>query len=114
MDTYYYGTGRVLDALDFYATRISPEHLSIGMSSTGRPNMDNVQWGDRTNFSSGPTVDGFTARFEALNLYKITDVTMFMMPTTETWMPYLRKWKNNCAGCPNGGALSCWANTACY
>jgi hypothetical protein len=30
MDTYYYGTNRVIDALDFYATRVSPEHLSIG------------------------------------------------------------------------------------
>ena len=47
-------------------------------------------------------------------LYKISDVTMFMMPTAEAWMPYLRKWKNDCAGCPGGGALSCWSNTACY
>lgn len=31
-----------------------------------------------------------------------------MMPTAETWMPWLRKWKNNCVGCPNGGSLSCW------
>eukprot|EP01045_Picozoa_sp_COSAG04_P008351 COSAG04_NODE_460_length_13977_cov_5.936662_3_plen_69_part_00 len=61
-----------------------------------------------------PTRDGFIARFEALRLYKISDVTMFMMPTAEAWMPYLRKWKNDCAGCPAGGALSCWSNTACY
>jgi len=55
-----------------------------------------------------PTREGFYGRFEALKLYKITDVTMFMMPTAETWMPWLRKWKNSCVGCPNGGSLSCW------
>ena len=78
--------------------RVSPEHLSVGMSSEEAP----------------PTRDGFIARFEALRLYKISDVTMFMMPTAEAWMPYLRKWKNDCAGCPAGGALSCWSDTACY
>ena len=86
------------DALDFYATRISPKHLSVGMSCGG----------------PSPTREGFYGRFEALKLYKITDVTMFMMPTAETWMPWLRKWKNNCAGCPNGGSLSCWTDLSCY
>ena len=78
--------------------QVLPSHLSVGMSSA----------------EASPNRDGFIARFEALKLYQITDVTMFMMPTTETWMPYLRKWKNNCAGCPSGGALSCWSDTACY
>ena len=39
---------------------------------------------------------------------------MFAMPTNETWMPWLRKWKNNCKGCPSGGALSCFANEGCF
>ena len=78
--------------------QVLPNHLSVGMSSA----------------EASPNRDGFIARFEALKLYRITDVTMFMMPTTETWMPYLRKWKNNCAGCSSGGALSCWSDTSCY
>jgi hypothetical protein len=98
MDTYYYGTGRVLDALDFYATRVSPEHFSVGLSS----------------FSSRPPTGDFIARFHALRMYRIKEVTMFAMPTEETWMPWLRKWKTDCAGCPGGGALSCWANSSCY
>ena len=98
MDTYTVYP-QAADALDFYATRISPEHLSVGMSCEG---------------PTSPTREGFYGRFEALNLYKITDVTMFMMPTAETWMPWLRKWKNNCAGCPSGGSLSCWTDLSCY
>ena len=64
-------SGRVLDALDFYATRVSREHLGVGMSSAER----------------SPTADGFAARFHALRSYGITEVDMFMMPITETWMP---------------------------
>jgi hypothetical protein len=94
----YYSTGRVMDALDFYATRIDSDHLSVGFSSVG----------------ASQNYDGLVARFEALRLYKVKDITMFMMPTSETWMPYLRKWKNDCRGCPDGGALSCWANKKCY
>ena len=98
MDTYYYSTGRVLDALDFYATRVSHEHLGIGMSS----------------FEGPPNADGFAARFHALRSYGIQEVDMFAMPTTETWMPWLRKWKNDCRGCLNGGVLSCFAEAGCY
>ena len=97
MDTYYYSTGRVVDALDFYATRVSPSHLSVGMSSNSIVNQD-----------------GFVARMHALREYHISDVTMFMLPTAELWMPWLRKWKNDCAGCPGGGTLSCFAHEACY
>lgn len=98
MDTYYYSTARVIDALDFYATRVGSEHLSVGFSSV----------------HASQNHDGLVARFEALRLYEVKDITMFMMPTSETWMPYLRKWKNECRGCPDGGALSCWARTDCY
>jgi hypothetical protein len=98
MDTYYYSTGRVIDALDFYATRVSRKRLGIGMSS----------------FEPSPNYDGFVARFHALRSYGIRELDMFAMPTNETWMPWLRKWKNDCRGCPSGGALSCFANTECY
>ena len=39
---------------------------------------------------------------------------MFAMPLNETWLPWLRKWKNDCRGCPNGGALSCFAQLNCF
>jgi len=94
--TRYYGsTGRVLGSLDFYATRVPHEHLSVGMSS-----------------SFHPSTDGFIARFQTLRMYGITDVSMFMMPTTETWMPWLRKWKTGGAGC--GGEINAWSNVTCY
>lgn len=98
MDTYYYSTGRVLDALDFYAERVSPDRLGVGMSS----------------FEATPTYDGFVARFHALHRYGIREVDMFAMPTNNTWMPWLRKWKNSCKGCPNGGVLSCYADVSCF
>eukprot|EP00316_Scyphosphaera_apsteinii_P001270 CAMPEP_0119306500 /NCGR_PEP_ID=MMETSP1333-20130426/7243_1 /TAXON_ID=418940 /ORGANISM="Scyphosphaera apsteinii, Strain RCC1455" /LENGTH=307 /DNA_ID=CAMNT_0007309817 /DNA_START=25 /DNA_END=945 /DNA_ORIENTATION=+ len=92
MDTYYYSTGRVLDALDFYSQRVSPERLGIGMS-TREPT---------------PNYDGFVARFHALRSAGVREVDMFVMPLNVTWLPWLRKWKNGCRGCPYGGALSCW------
>merc|ERR1711935_371052 len=50
MDTYYYTTGRVIDALDFYATRVPSERLGVGMAST----------------EATPNYDGFVARFHGL------------------------------------------------
>jgi hypothetical protein len=98
MDTYYYSTARVLDALDFYATRVSVDRLGVGMSS----------------FEATPSYDGFVARFHALRSAGIREVDMFAMPTNETWLPWLRKWKNQCKGCPSGGALSCFSDTSCF
>ena len=54
------------------------------------------------------------ARVHAMNMYGITDVTMFMLPTTEPFMPWLRKWKNVARGCPRGGSLSAYSNVTCY
>jgi hypothetical protein len=54
------------------------------------------------------------ARVHAMNMYGITDVTMFMLPTTEPFMPWLRKWKNAARGCPRGGSLSAYSNVSCY
>ena len=64
--------------------------------------------------ATDPSYDAFRARFHALNMYGITDVSMFMMPITEPWMPWLRKWKNAARGCPRGGSLSAWSNVTCY
>lgn len=98
MDTYYFSTGRVLDALDFYATRVPLEKLGVGLSSREHT----------------PNEDGFVARFHALRSAGVREVDMFVLPNNETWLPWLRKWKNDCRGCPSSGALSCWANASCY
>ena len=98
-----------MDNLDYYATRVKNEPLSVGMSSNVGP-CD----GPCEAWAWGPSRESFTARFHALNMYGITDVTMFMLPITETWMPWLRKWKTNGAGCPRGGSLSAWGNVTCY
>ena len=95
MDTYYGSTGRVVGAMDWYAGIVPLEHLSIGMSS-----------------GFHPSTDGFIARFQTLKRYGVNDVSMFMMPTTETWMPWLRKWKTGAAGCD--GDLNAWSNVTCY
>ena len=29
-------------------------------------------------------------------------IACWQLPTAELWMPWLRKWKNDCAGCPEG------------
>lgn len=98
MDTYYGSTGRVLDALDFYAARVAPSRLGLGLS-TQEPT---------------PSYDGFVARFHAITNARVRELDMFVMPLNETWLPWLRKWKNGCRGCPNGGVLSCWANVSCF
>jgi len=98
MDSYYGGVGRVLDSIDFYAQRVPTGLLGIGMSSRERT----------------PTVDGFVARFHALRQAGIREVDMFVMPINETWLPWLRKWKNQCRGCPSGGVLSCFEQIGCY
>jgi hypothetical protein len=95
-----------MDNLDYYATRINAKHLSVGMSSQ-QARSSHVPGRD-------PSRSDFTMRFHALEMYGVTDVSMFMLPTTETWMPWLRKWKNNAAGCPRGGTLSKWGNVTCY
>tara|TARA_B110001452_G_scaffold234863_1_gene213396 strand:- start:316 stop:1311 length:996 start_codon:yes stop_codon:yes gene_type:complete len=99
MDTYYFKTGRVIDAMDFYTTRVpNRDRLGIGLS-TREPT---------------PTLDGFVARFHALRAAQVRELDMFAMPLNETWLPWLRKWKNECRGCPNGGALSCFAQLNCF
>ena len=80
---------------------------SVGMSSMLDPYGDGAR-------ATDPSYDAFRARFHALNMYGITDVSMFMMPITEPWMPWLRKWKNAARGCPRGGSLSAWSNVTCY
>ena len=99
-----------MDNLDYYATLVKNKHLSVGMSSHISARDPSKPWVP----GADPSRNDFTSRFHALEMYGVTDVSMFMLPTTETWMPWLRKWKNNAAGCPRGGTLSKWGNVTCY
>ena len=108
MDTYSFSPVG-MDCLDYYATRITPERLSVGMST-----MIRASGSDPSVLNDAPTTDAFIARFHALNMYGVTDVSMFMMPMAEPFMPWLRKWKNAARGCPRGGSLSAWSNVTCY
>lgn len=97
MDTYYFSTGRFLDALDFYTT-VTPAHMAgIGM-------MNRVDL----------TYDGLQARFHAIRSSHAGELDMFIMPINDSFLPYLWKWKTGCGGCPNDGVLSCWSNMTCY
>jgi len=99
MDTYYFGTARVIDALDFYMNAVKPaSKVGIGMS----------------HLSAHPSEDGFIARFHALRALDVKEVDMFFMPVNSSWLPWLRKWKNDVRGCPNSGVLSAWANPTCF
>ena len=100
MDTYYFGTARVLDALDFYMNAVKPaSKVGIGMSHLGR---------------AVEAEDGFIARFHAIRALGVREVDMFFMPVNSSWLPWLRKWKNDARGCPNSGVLSAWANPTCF
>ena len=98
-----------MDSLDYYATRIKPGRLSVGIST-----YIHALESDPAILNDAPTTEAFIARFHALNMYGVTDVSMFMMPMTEPFMPWLRKWKNAARGCPRGGSLSTWSNVTCY
>ena len=98
-----------MDCLDYYATLVDREHLSVGVGCNIHSRTSN-----HAILDDAPTLMDHIARVHAMNMYGITDVTMFMLPTTEPFMPWLRKWKNAARGCPNGGSLSAYSNVSCY
>lgn len=95
MDTYYFSTQRYLDALDWYASAVSQDRLGIAVM-----NRDDI------------TEDGYVARFHALDKSGADWLNIFMLPASDAWLPYLRRWKTRCAACPNRGALSCYEPAA--
>jgi hypothetical protein len=54
--------------------------------------------------------DGWIARFHALHskLGNESMLNLFVLPLTDEWLPWVERWKNDCAGCPNKGGLSCY------
>jgi hypothetical protein len=91
MDTYYFGTARYLDALDWYTSAASLD--SLGVAVMNRKDITN---------------EGYLARFHALDRSGADWLNLFMLPAADEWLPYLRRWKTRCSGCKNRGSLSCY------
>ena len=92
---YYFGTSRYLDALDWYTNSVALDRLGVAVMN-------------RNDISE----DGYLARFHALEKSGASWLNIFMLPASDAWLPYLRRWKTRCAGCPNAGLLSCYEPTA--
>jgi hypothetical protein len=98
MDTYYFSTGRFLDALDYYSkTAMKSEKCGVGMM-----NRKDI------------TYDGYQARFHAIQTSGVIELDMFIAPISDAFLPYLWKFKTGCQGCTNGGTLTCWSNLQCH
>lgn len=95
MDTYYFGTARYLDALDWYAREVALDKLGVAVM-----NREDI------------TEDGYLARFHALDKSDANWLNLFMLPASDAWLPYLKRWKTRCANCPNAGSLSCYEPSA--
>ena len=97
MDTYYFTTGRFLDALDYYSNTAMPsEKCGVGMM-----NRKDI------------TYDGYQARFHAIEHSGVIELDMFIMPISDSFLDYLWKFKTGCNGCSNQGVLSCWSDLTC-
>eukprot|EP00927_Polykrikos_kofoidii_P065163 TRINITY_DN60951_c0_g1_i1.p1 TRINITY_DN60951_c0_g1~~TRINITY_DN60951_c0_g1_i1.p1 ORF type:complete len:360 (+),score=41.91 TRINITY_DN60951_c0_g1_i1:98-1177(+) len=89
MDTYYFGTSRYLDALDWYADNVPQQKLGVGIMN--RNDID--------------VPDGYLARFHALEKSGANELHLWRMPVADVWLPYIQRWKSKCAGCPQ---LACY------
>jgi len=98
MDTYYFSTGRFLDALDYYSGVAMPS----AKCGVGMMNRNDI------------TYDGYQARFHAIEKSGVLELDMFAMPISDSFLPYLLKFKTGCSGCTNEGVLSCWSDLTCH
>lgn len=91
MDTYYFTTNRFLDALDWYAGALPSSKLGVSVMNRG-----------------DITPDGYIARFHALERSGADWLNIFLLPVADAWLPWVKRWKTRCQGCPNQGMLSCY------
>ena len=116
MDTYYFGTGRFLNALDWYADALLPVLPAAaagnggggggGGGGAGGGNLG-VAVMNRDDISA----DGYLARFHALEKSGADWLNVFLLPASDAWLPFLRRWKSRCAGCGKQSALGCYELT---
>jgi hypothetical protein len=91
MDTYYFSTGRFLNALDWYTSNVASEKL--GVSVMNRNDL---------------TEDGMLARFHAIDKAGVDRMNLFLLPANDEWLPYLSRWLTNCKGCGSQTSLGCY------
>ena len=91
MDTYYFTLSRYLDALDWYTKYIPIDKLGIGLE-----NRDDIE-----------IPDGYVSRFHALWDANVDLISIFILPISDNFLMYLRRWKTYCQNCPQT-TLSCF------
>lgn len=91
MDTYYFTTGRFLNALDWYVNNIPRDKLGVAMMN-------------RNDLSE----DGLLARFHAIDKSGSDWINIFMLPVDDMFLPFLRRWKSHCVGCGVQSMLGCY------
>ena len=92
MDTYYFGLGRFLGALDWYVTNVGDlDRLGVAMMNRG----------DLTG-------EGLLARFHAIDRSDANLVNIFMLPASEEFRELLLRWKSRCEGCGAQADLGCY------
>jgi len=95
MDTYYFSTNRYMDAIDWYTKEIDSDKLAVAVMNRDTP-------------SDYITDEGIIARWHALEQSGATNLNFFLLPVSDQWLTMARRWKTQCANCPNGGSLSCY------
>eukprot|EP00567_Pseudictyota_dubia_P010424 CAMPEP_0197441876 /NCGR_PEP_ID=MMETSP1175-20131217/8025_1 /TAXON_ID=1003142 /ORGANISM="Triceratium dubium, Strain CCMP147" /LENGTH=351 /DNA_ID=CAMNT_0042972233 /DNA_START=72 /DNA_END=1127 /DNA_ORIENTATION=+ len=91
MDTYYFTTGRFLNALDWYVDNVAKDKLGLAMM-----NRDDL------------TEDGLLARFYAIDKSGVEWINIFLLPASDIFLPLLKRWKTRCAGCGVQSVLGCY------
>ena len=84
------------------------ESVRVGTLSNLTMQPRNLQVGVAVMNRDDITLDGFVARFHALERSGADWLNIFLLPAADAWLPWVRRWKTRCAGCPNAGALSCY------
>ena len=91
MDTYYFGTGRFLNALDWYTGAVGVTKLGVAVMNR-----------------ADITDDGYLARFHAIERSGADWINIFALPAADQWLPFLRRWKTRCQGCGVQSVLGCY------
>lgn len=82
---------------------IPADKLGVGMMNREGPKAPGGMTGMITE-------EGWIARFHALHtkLANESMLNLYVMMIADEFLPWVGRWKSNCAGCPNAGSLSCY------